>query len=265
MVTAEQITRPDGARLHVEMSGQPSNPTLVLLQGQASSLNWWAELRGRFADRFRIITMDYRGTGRTVDPGGELSTELLGNDIVAVLDALGVASAHLYGTSMGGRVAQMAAAAHPRRIASLVLAATSPGGAQAIEPSIAVRRELASPEPSVRRAALVRLFYTPAWGIDASRSRLLGDPTMSATNRQRHVRLSARHTAWNLLPWIDCPALVMHGTHDALTPATNASLLVKRLPNARLYLHQGGRHGFFDEFADDVDEVLDAFWSSSAV
>jgi 3-oxoadipate enol-lactonase len=171
MATAD-IVRSDGARLHIEISGLATNPVLVLLQGQSSSSEWWSGLRGRFNGRFRTVTMDYRGTGQTIDPGGELSTQLLGDDVLAVLDALNLPSAHVYGTSMGGRVAQIAAAKNPGRIASLVLAATSPGGAQAIEPTAAVRRELASTDQPARIAALIRLFYTPAWGTDASRSQL---------------------------------------------------------------------------------------------
>jgi pimeloyl-ACP methyl ester carboxylesterase len=54
----------------------------------------------------------------------------------------------------------------------------------------------------------------------------------------------------------------MHGSDDELTPALNARLLQQRIPNAHLHVHDGGRHGFFDEFADDTDPVLDTFWSS---
>lgn len=125
-----------------------------------------------------------------------------------------------------------------------------------------VRRSLADLDESQRQAALVRLFYTPAWGDDASRSRLLGDVSMTPADRQRHLRMSARHDAWDLLPTISTPVLVMHGSDDALTPPVNAVLLADQLPHAQLYVHEGGRHGFFDKFADDVDLMLATFWTS---
>jgi pimeloyl-ACP methyl ester carboxylesterase len=263
-IDVTQVPRPDGARLQVQVSGSPDAPVLVLLQGQASSHDWWTDLRGRYEDRFRTITLDYRGTGLTVTPAGGLSTELLADDAIAVLDFLGIAIAHVYGTSMGGRVAQMAAARHPSRVKSLVLACTSPGGTHAVERSDAIRRALADPDETSRRATLVGLFYTPAWGDDPARSRLFGDPTMSAEDRQRHLRMSARHDAWDLLPDIVCPTLVLHGSDDQMTPTVNAPAIAGRLPDAQLHVHAGGRHGFFDEFADELEETMSAFWTSHA-
>lgn len=255
----------DGTRLGVDADDPGGRPVLVLLQGQAGAGSWWADLRRRFDDRFRTVTLDQRGTGSTLAPPGDFSTALLAEDVVGALDALGVDRAHVYGTSMGGRVAQVLAARHPDRVASLVLAATSPGGPQAVERSTAVRRALADVDPVRRLGALVGLFYTPAWGTDPSRSRLLGDPTMTVADRQRHLRASARHDAWDLLPSVAAPTLVLHGSEDAMAPVRNAHLIAARVPQARLHVHEGGRHGFFDEFADDLDPVLDAFWTASGV
>ena len=257
-----QAPRSDGARLQVQISGPSDAPALLLLQGQASSHDWWSDLRGRFEHRFRTITMDYRGTGETVTPTGDLSTSMLADDVVAILDYLGIADAHMYGTSMGGRVAQMTVARHPSRVRSLILACTSAGGSHAVERSDPVRRALADPNEATRLATLVRLFYTPSWGDDPSRSRLLGDPTMSPVNRQRHLRMSASHIAWDLLPQIACPTLVIHGSDDEMTPSVNAHAIAERIRNSQLYVHRGGRHGFFDEFAEDLDPILRGFWSS---
>lgn len=260
-MTVLQVPRPDGAVLQVQVAGQSGAPTLLLLQGQASSHDWWTGIRTRYEHRFRTVTMDYRATGATVTPDGDLSTGLLADDAVAVLDALKVVQAHVYGTSMGGRVAQMLAARHTERMRSLVLACTSPGGPYATERSDEVRRALLAPDEDARRATLMRLFYTPAWGGDGSRSRLFGDPTMSAADRQRHLKMSARHDAWGLLPRITCPTLVLHGSDDEMTPAVNSELIADQVPGARLHIHDGGRHGFFDEFADDLDPVLAALWA----
>ncbi len=250
--------------LAAQVAGPRDAPVLLLLQGQASSHDWWTGLRERYEQLLRTVSLDYRGTGATTSPTGDLTTGLLADDAVAVLDALGVERAHVYGTSMGGRVAQVLAASHARRVGSLVLACTSPGGPRATERSAEVRRALVADDPGARQAALVRLFYTPAWGDDAARSHLLGDPTMSPVDRQRHLRMSARHDAWDLLPHIACPTLVLHGSDDEMTPPVNSELIAERVPGARLHVHRGGRHGFFDEFATDLDPVLSGFWSDHA-
>lgn len=255
-----QVLCPDGAWLQVQASGPSDGSVLVLLQGQASSHDWWTGLRRRYEDRFRTVTMDYRGTGTTSSPAGDLTTGLIAEDVVSVLDALDVDQAHVYGTSMGGRVAQILAGRHPTRVLSLALACTSPGGKHAVERNNDVRQALADPDPSARSAAMVDLFYTPDWGTDPTQSHLLGDPTMTAADRQRHLKMSAHHDAWDLLPKIPCPTLVLHGKQDRITPSANAEVIADAIPGAQLHIHYTGRHGFFDEFAADLDATLDQFW-----
>jgi pimeloyl-ACP methyl ester carboxylesterase len=250
------VTAPDGFRLAVQVGDGPGRPPLLLLPGQANSHRWWTDLAGRFARRFRVITFDYRGVGDSRGPVGEWTTEGFADDAAAVLVALGTGPAAVYGTSMGGRVAQHLAAAHPELVDRLVLACTSPGGPHARERTAAVRLQLGDPDPDTRRRALRRLFYTDAWTRD---SHLLGDPTMSPAESRAHLRASARHDAWEALPRIAAPTLVLHGTDDLMVPAENAPLLAGRIPGARLHLHDGGRHGFFDEFAEDLDPVLTGF------
>lgn len=263
-----RVRRPDGTRVAVQVGGPPSAPVLLLLQGQASSHDWWTGLRGRWEDRYRTVTMDFRGTGASVESdesrAGELTTGLLAEDALAVLDDLGVAGAHVYGTSMGGRVAQVLAARHDDRVRTLALACTSPGGPRAVERGAAVRRALADPDPAAVRAEMLRLFFTPAWDDGADGSHLLGDPSMSPRDRRRHLRMSAAHDAWDLLPRIGCPTLVLHGSDDEMSPPRSGQLIAERVPGARLLLVDGGRHGFFAEMADQVDEALVELWNGVA-
>src|SRR5690349_18588661 len=102
----------DGFPLAVQVSGRDDGPLLLLLSGQANSHAWWTGLRSRFEDRFRVATFDYRGTGGSRGPIGEWTTAWFADDAAAVIGALG-GRAFVYGTSMGGRVAQFLAARHP--------------------------------------------------------------------------------------------------------------------------------------------------------
>ncbi|WP_097326187.1 alpha/beta fold hydrolase [Paractinoplanes atraurantiacus] len=233
--------------LAVQESGQ--GPPLLLLSGQANSHDWWTGIRSRFESRFRVITFDYRGTGGSRGPVADWSTALFASDAARVLAGR---SSFVYGTSMGGRVAQFLAAHHPSLVSRLVLACTSPGGVHAFERSNEIRQRLAT----ARRDTLRELFYTPAW---SGHSHLFGDPTMSPPEARAHLRASNRHDAWDVLPRIEAPTLILHGTDDLMVPSANAPLLAGRIPDATLHLHEGGRHGFFDEFADDLTPVITAF------
>jgi pimeloyl-ACP methyl ester carboxylesterase len=71
---------------------------------------------------------------------------------------------------------------------------------------------------------------------------------MPAYARGRHLVASNRHDAWEVLPRIACPTLVLHGADDLLNPAANAELLAERIPGARLELIPAARHAYFDEF-----------------
>jgi pimeloyl-ACP methyl ester carboxylesterase len=82
---------------------------------------------------------------------------------------------------------------------------------------------------------------------------------MTAAERRAHLRASDAHDAWDALPSITAPTLVLHGSDDEMTPAANAALLASRIPGAHLYVLERGRHGFFDEFADAITPRVCAF------
>ncbi|MEV4348589.1 alpha/beta hydrolase [Actinoplanes sp. NPDC049596] len=233
--------------LAVQASGQ--GPTLLLLAGQANSHDWWSGIRPLFEDRFRVVTFDWRGTGGSRGPVEDWTTAGFAEDAARVLNG---EPAFVYGTSMGGRVAQFLAARHPSLVEKLVLACTSPGGRHAHERSNEIRRRLASS----RRDTLRELFYTDAW---SGHSHLFGDPTMTPDEARAHLRASNRHDAWDVLPQIQAPTLILHGTDDLMVPAANAPLLADRIPNATLRIHEGGRHGFFDEFAPALTPLIETF------
>lgn len=251
------VTTGDGYALSVQVTGLADGPVLLLLAGQANSHRWWSGLREAFESRFRVVTFDYRGTGESRGPVGEWSTPSFADDAADVLREVG-APAAVYGTSMGGRVAQFLAAKHPSLVDRLVLACTSPGGRNAHERTPDVRRRLADPDPTARVRTLRTLFYTDTWN---GTSHLFGDPTMSPEASRAHLRASNRHDAWDALPLIEAPTLILHGTDDMMVPSANAPLLAHRIPGAELHLTEGGRHGFFDEFATDLTPLLANFLS----
>ncbi|GCD96976.1 alpha/beta fold hydrolase [Embleya hyalina] len=256
-------TTRDGTRIAYQVRGEGA--PLVLLAGQANNHHWWDTCRADFHAARSTVTLDYRGTGDSDRPDLPYSTELFASDVIAVLDELGIDRADVYGTSMGGRVAQHIAARHPHRVGALVLGCTSPGGPHGVERGTEVRRALARPDPAAARRALLELMYTPTWLADhPGPHHTLGDPTMPAHARRGHLAASNRHDAWNLLPDIDTPTLVVHGGDDLLNPTVNATLIAERVPGARLHLIPRARHAYFEEFRAHASPLVLDFLTSAA-
>ncbi|MFB8024459.1 alpha/beta fold hydrolase [Streptomyces sp. NPDC056465] len=233
---------------------------LVLLAGQANNHHWWDGVREDFHPARSTVTLDYRGTGASDAPREGYSTPRFAEDVVCVLDALGLERADVYGTSMGGRVAQWVAARHPDRVRHLVLGCTSPGGPLAVERDASVRRALAGPDPDAVRRTLTELMYTPGWTQEhPGPYGTLGDPHMPPHARNGHLTASNRHDAWDVLPRITAPTLILHGGQDRLTPPENAALLAERIPDARVHLLPGARHAYFEECRDTAGALVRAF------
>lgn len=227
------VTTPDGTRIAYQLRG--TGPVLVLLAGQANSHHWWDGVREDFHAARSALTLDYRGTGDSDAPDAPYSTELFAQDVITILDALEIDRADVYGTSMGGRVAQKLAAHHPGRVRSLILGCTSPGGRHSVERSDDVRRSLATTDPAAAQRALAALMYTPSWlATHPGPHHTMGDPTMHTHARRRHLSASRTHDAWEDLPRIRARTLILHGTADLLNPTTNAPLLARHIPNARM-------------------------------
>lgn len=248
----------DGTLLAYQRQG--TGRPLVLLAGQANNHHWWDGQRADFHATHTTLTMDWRGTGESGKPDEPYSTPGFADDVIAVLDHLGIDRADLYGTSMGGRVAQWVAARHPDRIRRLVLGCTSPGGPQARERDMAVRRSLAQADARAAREALTDLMYTPAWRSGhPGPYTTLGDPAMPPYARRRHLVASNEHDAWDALPLISAPTLILHGAEDRLTPAANAPLLAARIPRARTHIFEGARHGYFEECRPAAGAIVASF------
>ncbi len=217
----------------------------MLLAGQANDHTWWNRTRGDFPS---TLTMDYRGTGDSDAPDVPYATTGFADDVIAVLDGLGIAEADVYGTSMGGRVAQWVAARYPERVRRLVLGCTSPGGTHGLERTNEVRLALARRHSLQARQALEDMMYTPAWrAANPGPYTVLGAHGMPPHAVRGHLVASKDHDAWDALPRITAPTLVLHGDDDVLAPPGNAPLLAGRIPGALMRVFEGARHAYFDE------------------
>ena len=103
----------------------------MILGGLGLDVSEMSMLTGPLAERFRVVAVDNRGTGRSAKPPGPYSIEQMAADVLGLMDQLDLPSAHLLDISMGGRIAMALALAQPKRVNRLVLVATSPRAAGA--------------------------------------------------------------------------------------------------------------------------------------
>ncbi|RKN45845.1 alpha/beta fold hydrolase [Streptomyces hoynatensis] len=248
-------TAPDGTRIAYQVQG--AGFPLVLLAGQANNHHWWDPVRADFDAARRTISLDYRGTGDSGKPDLPYTTRGFAEDVIAVLDHLGIAEADVYGTSMGGRIAQWLAALRPGRVRRLVLGCTTPGGPHSVPRDRELRAALARADEETFRALLLDLMYTPGWlARHPGPYATLGDPLMPPHARRHHLIASHHHDAWDVLPGIKAPTLVVHGTDDRFNPTANAALLAARIPDARALLLPGARHAYFEEFREEASAAV---------
>jgi len=115
----------DGSNIHVEVEGPEEAPVLMLSNSLGTDLSMWDEQVPAFTRHFRLVRYDRRGHGRSGVPQGPYSMERLGRDVLAVIDALGIARVNWCGLSMGGMVGQWLGANAPERIDKLILSNTA--------------------------------------------------------------------------------------------------------------------------------------------
>lgn len=241
---------------------QGAGAPLLLVHGLGYTRQGWGPQRELLARRYRVLSYDNRGIGESEIPPGPYTVAELAGDAVQVLDEAGVERAHVLGASLGGMVAQLLAAEQPERVEGLVLAGTTPGGANAFplpQQTLALMAEAASLPPEVALRRFVENALAPGSlfvdEVFAYRQQHPPDPAGWAAQ----AAAGATWDADGRLAQISAPTLVVAGTADAVVDPRNARLLADAIPNARLELIDGAGHLPFWERAEEFAALVGRF------
>src|SRR5580700_10972676 len=235
-----------GAKIYWDEQGQGTPVLLIMGLGYPSQM--WHRTRPLLVDRYRTIALDNRGVGQSDVPPGPYPIPVMAADAAAVLDAAGVDSAHVFGVSMGGMIAQEFALQYPKRVRSLILGCTASGGPHAIQAEPAALQTLTRQgmTPEEAKEAIIPFIYdesTPRERIDEDMAiRMKWYPTAQGYVGQLQGIIGWE--AHSRIAQITAPTLVIHGETDRLIPPANARLIIECIPGAKLVLIPHAGHIF---------------------
>ena len=264
-MTTKRLIPANGIELCAQTFGEPEHPAVLLIGGMSSPMDWWEdELCERIAAGPRyVVRYDHRDTGgsTTYPPGrpGYTGADLR-DDAIALLDALGIRTAHLVGVSMGGAIAQCLAVEAPDRVSSLTLVDTTaalsdaPAGLPGIEPELlahlAAAREQPDPDWADCATVVERLVEDQRafmrGGFEETRVRAIVEQiverSVDVAAMVNHAQVAPGREAQGSLADIAAPTLVVHGTADPLFPFAHGEALAAAIPSARLLPLPGVGH-----------------------
>ena len=235
-----------GAKIYWDELG--SGEPLLLIMGLGYPSAMWFRTRPLLAEQYRTIAFDNRGVGYSDVPIGPYPIKLMAADAAAVLDAAGIESAHVFGISMGGMIAQEFTLQYPARVRSLILGCTAAGGPHAVKAEPEVREFLTGRTYNQEAAleAAVPFIYdsaTPHERIEEDLS-LRRHWLPKAEGYLAQLQGIFSWEAYSRLDQINVPTLVIHGESDRLVPVGNGKLIADRIPGAKLELLPRASHIF---------------------
>jgi pimeloyl-ACP methyl ester carboxylesterase len=274
--------------LAYEQLGDAANPPVVLIHGLATQMLGWPDAfcamlvdRGHF-----VVRIDNRDVGLSthlhdapaVDiPGlmrGDMSSASyrlsdMARDVVGLLDALGLDSAHLVGASMGGTIGQTAAVEHPQRVRSLTSIMSTTGNPAVGQPSPAALGAVLAPAATDRQGAIdrtvkaYRVVGSPGFPFDeeglrdrAGRAFDRGHDPAGVMRQLAAVWASGDRT--EALRGVDCPVLVIHGRDDPLAHVTGGEATAECIPGAELVIFDGMGHDLPQELWPEIVDRISA-------
>jgi 3-oxoadipate enol-lactonase len=248
-------------RMHYELDGPPNASTLVLSNSLGTNLSLWDSQFPVFAQNFRVLRYDSRGHGQTSATQGEYSVEMLGRDVLRLLDALNLERVNLCGLSIGGMTGMWLAVNAPERLENLVLANTAPKIGKLDTWTERIRAVREGGTKAVAQQVVER-WFTQEFHAQHSNQIAKTRQMIETTSTDGYVGSCAAvrdFDFWEKVRTIRARTLVIAGTHDQSVPPSDVQKLAKQIPGAR-YIELPAAHISNVEaatrFSDEVGTFL---------
>ncbi len=273
---SERILDINGVEICAESFGDSGDPPILLIMGAMASMIWWdAQFCRKLAERGRfVIRYDNRDVGSSTVYAPETnnySVEDMTDDAVGVLDAFGIENAHFVGMSLGGMIAQIAAIRHPQRVLTITMIASSPFAEIPDLPPIdekILEFHAQAGEIDWSNEKSVTDYLVGGWRLlngsrhefDAQRAGELAETEFKRAKNLpsmfNHATLGGGEQYYDKIKEIAIPALVIHGTEDAVLPFPHALAIVSEIPGAKLLTLEGAGHEIHPADWDQIVEAI---------
>jgi 3-oxoadipate enol-lactonase len=236
----------NGIQMNYELSGKKGAPVVVLSHSLSSSLEMWNPQMEALNPHFQVLRYDIRGNGGSDAPSGAYTLELLGNDVIKLLDALNINKVHFVGLSIGGMIGQSLALNHAHRLRSLALCDTASIVPQEAQPiwQERINKVLSKGMEALLDETMER-WFTPAFlrkgslMVDIIRKQILDTPVKGYIGCAEAIR---KLNYLDRLSEIKMPTLIMVGEDDPATPVSASVAMHERISNSKLVILPSARH-----------------------
>lgn len=258
----------DGVRIAYDLVGD--GPPLVWVPGTGVGGAVWTKAQvPHFRDRYKCLTIDLRGAGRSDAPEGPYAVTQLADDVAAVVEAvLGGQPAHFVGWSLGAAAIQELALSRPHVVSSAVLIATWSSTSREHH----IRRWFEARLLALRHAPIevFRAFAFWMWAptvVDLEPDRMTDieeffrsiSYSLPVHAYVAHFEADLAHETYERLPSISCPTLVLCGDEDLITLPRYNQTVASRIPRARLVVIPRAGHFVMLERPNEVNAAIDQF------
>jgi 3-oxoadipate enol-lactonase len=259
----------NGIDLACQTDGPDEGPVLVLAHTLATSRAMWRRQIPHFARRYRVVSYDLRGHGESAAPDYPYSLEMLSEDVIGVLDSLGLERPAIFlGISIGGMVGQALALRHPDRFRAIILANTvsrTPAEGQGIwdQRIEAIRKDgvESQVQPTLERwlspEFRAREPETTQWVADMIRA----TPAVGMIGCAKAIQ---KLDYTDQLEQITLPTLIIAGEKDPGSPVAAAQVIHERIKGSRLEVIPGCLHQTPIEAPDRFNQIVDDFLARRA-
>lgn len=258
----------NGVKLYYEDSGQGAE-TIVFSHGLLWSGRMFAEQVRHLKSRYRVITYDHRGQGRSEAAPTGYDMDALTEDALALMDGLGIERCHFAGLSMGGFVALRLATRHPERIQSLILMETTaqPEPEENVPRYRMLNNIVKLMGPWAVKKPVMKIMFSQAFlqnpARKAERHRWEKELTANKRSITRAVQgvIDREGVPPEALAAIQCPTLIIVGEQDVATVPAKSEYLHEHIPNSMLVRIPNAGHTSSVEEPEAVNTAIDEFLS----
>jgi pimeloyl-ACP methyl ester carboxylesterase len=229
-----------GIKLYFETYG--TGEPLLMLHGNGGSISAFSNQIPYFAQKYRVIAVDSRAQGKTIDNRDSLSFEMMADDFNALLDSMHITSCRVLGWSDGGINALIMAIRHPQKVQMLAVT-----GANLIPDS-----------------TVLAPHEYQTW-MDYYRQLCKEEQTEPVKNKTKLLALDLfqPHITAEQLQTIKCPSLIIGGDHDLILPSHTLEI-ANGIPGAFLWIVADSGHATLIQHKKQFNEVVDAFFARDA-